>query len=131
VAEPNINARKAGALRALLASRSVEEAAQKAGVSKVTIFRWLRKDREFLEEYESACSQLVDEALMQLRQICRTAVDTLAEVMADGEATAAGRVTAARAALELTLKIEEHRTLLRRIERLETRMKDRRNDALN
>lgn len=131
MAEPNINTRKACALRALLASRSVEEAAQKAGVSKVTIFRWLRKDRQFLEEYENACSQLVDEALMQLRQICSTAVDTLAEVMADAEATPAGRVTAARATLELTLKIEEHRTLLRRIERLETRMKERRNDALN
>jgi ribosomal protein L16/L10AE len=42
--------------------------------------------------------------------------------MADGEATAASRVTAARATLELTLKIDEHRDLVERVERLETRL---------
>ena len=45
--------------------------------------------------------------------------------MAYCEAAPASRVTAARATLELTLKIEEHRALVKRLELLETRMKER------
>ncbi len=115
----NLNGKKTRALGALLSSKSVEEAAQQAGVSTPTLFRWLRKDERFLGEYRRAGSQLMEEALRRLQQLCKEAVQTLAEVMADREATAASRVTAAKATLELTLKIEEHRSLVSRVERLE------------
>ncbi len=115
----NLSGKKTRALGALLSSKSVEEAAQQAGVSTPTLFRWLRKDERFLGEYRRAGSQLMEEALRRLQQLCKEAVQTLAEVMADREATAASRVTAARATLELTLKIEEHRSLVNRVERLE------------
>jgi hypothetical protein len=122
---PDANGKKSGALRALLLCKTVEEAAKMSCVSKPTLFRWLREDQQFHEEYENACSQLMDETLMQLRVSCRKSVETLSEVMADCEAAPASRVTAARATLELTLKIEEHRALVKRLELLETRMKER------
>ncbi|MGA2400970.1 MAG: hypothetical protein ABSG91_04595 [Syntrophobacteraceae bacterium] len=117
----DLNGKKTRALSALLSCKSVEEAAQQAGVSKTTLFRWLREDEEFQSEYTKAGSQLMEEVLRQLQQICTGAVETLADVMADGEATASSRVTAARATLELTLKIEDQRCLERRIGRLEAR----------
>jgi hypothetical protein len=118
----NLNGKKARALEALLSSKSVEEAAQQARVSRTTLFRWLREDERFQGEYRRAGSQLMEEALRRLQQLCSEAVETLAEVMANREATAASRVTAARATLELTLKIEEHRSLVNRVELLETRL---------
>jgi hypothetical protein len=42
--------------------------------------------------------------------------------MADGEVSAASRVTAARTTLELTLKIDEHQDLVERLEQLESRL---------
>jgi transposase len=116
----NLNGKKARALEALLSGKSVEEAAQLAGVSRTTLFRWLREDERFRDEYRRAGSQLMEGALRRLQQLCGVAVKTLAEVMGEREATAASRVTAARATLELTLKIEEHRSLVNRLERLET-----------
>ena len=114
--------RKTRVLSAMLCSRSVEEAADLAGVSTTTIFLWLREDEHFQGEYRKSSSQLMEVALRRLKQICGVAIETLASVMADGEATAASRVTAARATLELTLKIDEHRDLVDRAERLETRL---------
>jgi len=115
----NLNGKKARALEALLSGKSVEEAAQQAGVSRTTLFRWLREDERFRDEYRRAGSQLMEGALRRLQQLCGEAVETLAEVMGEREATAASRVTAAKATLELTLKIEEHRSLVNRLERLE------------
>ncbi len=117
-----LDSRKTRALSAMLCSRSVEEAAGLAGVSTTTIFRWLREDEHFRSEYSKNSSQLMEVGLRRLKQICSVAIETLASIMADGEATAASRVTAARATLELTLKIEEHRELVERVERLETRL---------
>jgi len=119
---PNLDSRKTRALSAMLGSRSVEEAANLAGVSTTTIFRWLREDEQFQAEYRKSSSHLMEVALRRLKQICGVAIETLASIMADGEATASSRVTAARTTLELTLKIDEHRDLVDRIERLETRL---------
>ena len=119
---PDLNSRKIRVLNAMLCSRSVEDAANLAGVSTTTIFRWLREDEHFKAEYRKNSSQLMEVALRRLKQICSVAIETLASIMADGEATSASRVTAARATLELTLKIDEHRDLVDRVERLETRL---------
>ena len=66
--------------------------------------------------------------LNMLQRICGGAVETLAKVMEDGMATSSSRVAAARATLELTLKIEDHRALVRRLERLEARLKKAKGD---
>jgi ubiquinone biosynthesis protein UbiJ len=117
-----LESRKTRALSAMLCSRSVEEAAELAGVSSTTIFRWLRDDEHFQSEYRKSSSQVMEVALRRLKQICSVATETLASVMADGEAAAASRVTAARATLELTLKIDERLGLMERVERLEARL---------
>jgi len=114
-----LSAKQTRTLAALLSCRSVEEAAQKAGISSTTIFRWLRKDDAFRLEYRKGRSQLMEETLRQLQAGCNLAIETLSQVMGDCEATAASRVTAARTTLELSLRIQEHQDLAERIERLE------------
>lgn len=114
-----LSAKQTRSLAALLSCKSVEEAAQKAGISSTTIFRWLRKDETFRLEYRKRRSQLMEETLRQLQGVCNLAIETLSQVMEDQEATAASRVTAAKTTLELSLKIQEHQDLAERIERLE------------
>ena len=120
----DIDGKKVLALTALLSSRSVGEAAQRAGVPSRTLFRWLHEDDEFQRQYHEAGAQLMEDALMRLQHVCCGAVETLSQIMEDGKVTASSRVSAARATLELALKIEDHRVLVRRMERLEARLKD-------
>jgi hypothetical protein len=128
VPDHNLDSRKTRAISAMLCSRSVEEAADNAGVSWNIIFRWLREDEHFREEYRKSGSQLMDAAFTRLKQICGAAIETLASIMANGEATAASRAAAAKATLDLTLKIGEHQELVERVERLETSVGKRKSD---
>jgi len=126
--EVNLEGKKIQALAALLSCKSVEDAAQQAGISTRTLFRWLHEDEEFQREYHQAGALLMEGTLNMLQRICGGAVETLAKVMEDGMATSSSRVAAARATLELTLKIEDHRALVRRLERLEARLKKAKGD---
>ena len=108
------------ALVALLESRDLKEAAEKVGVSEVTLWRWLRRE-DFRNAFRELKKEAVSLAISRIQQVCGEAVETLREVMTLGKGEAP-RVQAAKAILELALKALEIEELEERIEALEKRV---------
>lgn len=106
------------ALVALLECGEIKEAAQKASVGEVTLWRWLQIP-EFQSRYRAARRTLVESAMAQLQQDCAVAARTLREVAEDSEAPASARVSAARTILDQSVSAIELLDLQERIERLE------------
>lgn len=94
------------AIEALLSEPTVQAAAKKVGISKTTIFRWL-KDSVFSVAYRELRGQLLESTLIALQQASSDAVLTLKTVMKDEKARGSERVSAARCVLEMTLKARE------------------------
>lgn len=94
------------AIGALLTCRTIREAAEQCGVGESTLRRWLN-DSDFRGQYASAKRELLDATKNQLRAAAGEAVGALREVSQDRDAPAGARVGAAKAILELTLKIDE------------------------
>lgn len=111
------------ALVALLESRDLKEAAEKVGVSEVTLWRWLRRE-DFRNAFRELKKEAVSLAISRIQQVCGEAVETLREVMTLGKGEAP-RVQAAKAILELALKALEIEELEERIEALEKRVNER------
>jgi hypothetical protein len=117
------------AISTLLSEPKICNAAKKAKVSEVTIFRWL-KEEPFHRAYLEARRQATVQAIAQLQQAGGEALKTLCEVMKDKEVSASARVTAAKTVLELSIKSVELEDLahcreaFRQIQRLLFRASD-------
>lgn len=87
----------AAAVDAILAGKSRDDAADAAGVSRVTIWRWLRDDdhpvSKALEEYRIAYHR---EAERKVRGSVLSAVDVLDAIVRDANAQDKDRIAAAR-----------------------------------
>lgn len=103
---------------ALLLHPTISEAAKVAGIGEATLFRWMQLPA-FQESYRQAKRQAVGQAITLLQKAAGEAVETLRSVMANAEAPAAARVTAARTVLEMGLKAVELEDLVVRVEELE------------
>jgi len=90
-------------ISALLTAPSLATAAQHAGLSEVTAWRWL-KDATFQAAYREARRAVVQHAIAQVQQATGEAVETLRNVMQDSESPASARVSAAKAILETAVK---------------------------
>jgi hypothetical protein len=86
------------AIAALLESPTLEDAAQKAGVSYATLKRW-QKVPAFADAYRRKRRELLDAAVGRIQAATSTAVDTLQSVAKSG-AKDSDRVRAAVAILE-------------------------------
>jgi len=117
-----LNRKMETAIVALLNQPTITLAAEDAGISETTLWRWLQRE-DFTKAYREARKQAVNQAIAHIQRISGEAVNTLREVMNDGKKETA-RVTAARAILELTLKAYEIEDLEERIEALEERMRN-------
>jgi transposase len=115
-----ITQRQERAIAVLIASPTIREAAESLRVNEVTLYRWLR-EREFQAAYRQARREVVAQAVARLQEACSTAVNTLIEVMGDGEAPCSSRVTAAKSVLELAFKAVELEDLDARVTALEER----------
>ena len=113
-----LNRKQEQAISGLLTMRTMAEAAIMAGVGESTLRRWL-KNRNFVEEYRIARRQCVAVALNNLGRVCSQAVHTLEEVMSNADATPSSRVSAAKAALDVVIKVCEQEDLEQRIATLE------------
>lgn len=109
------------AIEALLTEPTVQAAADAAGVSKATIFRWLG-DSVFAEVYKDLRGQLLESTLTALQQASGDAVKVLREVMNDSTAKGSERVSAARCTLEMALRSREILETAERLADLEARL---------
>jgi hypothetical protein len=102
----------------LAAGKTVQEAAQSAGVSERTAYRRL-DDPEFRSRLTSLRAEMVAQATGKLANASAQAVDALTGLlMADSETV---RLGAARSILELGIKLRESTEIERRICDLEDR----------
>ena len=114
----SLSENKQKAIAALLTCKTKEQAAEKAGISSRTL-RTYFEDPAFLQAYRNAFGSLIDEATRHAQQTISPALDTLSEIMQDADISHAARVSAARAALEFTLRLIEVNDIVPRLEALE------------
>ena len=112
--------KKEKAIACLIAQPSITLAAQEAGISQSTMYRWLN-DEEFQMAYRKAKKEIVGHALTQVQKSVTKAVETLLEVMGNGVVESA-KVSAAKTILELAIKAVEIEELEERLTILERRM---------
>jgi hypothetical protein len=116
--EEKLTPKQERALVALLECGEIKTAAEKAGVSDVTLWRWLQLPH-FQTRYRAARRQLVETAIAQLQSDCTLAVRILREVAEDREAPASSRVSAAKTIIEQSVGAIRLIDLQERIEHLE------------
>jgi hypothetical protein len=108
-------------LVALAAGQTVEEAARQAGLSERTAFRRLAVPG-FRLRVSEARAGMVEKALGRMADSMSAAADTLRQLLtANGDNVKLG---AARALLELTVKLRESVELEERLRTLEARMSE-------
>lgn len=105
-------------LAALMASRTIADAASRAGVSERTIYARLASE-DFKAEYDQRRRAALDNACRTMQTALADAVDTLTSIMQNAETAAPSRVSAARAVLEYGLKLTELTDLAARVAELE------------
>ena len=106
------------AIAALLAAPTLAEAAAQAGVSEVTIRRWL-KQPEFAERFKNAREDVLKGITTRLRNAAAKAVTTLENVAGDAAQPGGARVSASRAILDMNYKAHELEDLADRLSELE------------
>ena len=106
------------AVEALLTTGDARSAAQAAGVSRDTLYRWL-KQPAFLAAVREAEARALDELSRVLVRLGSTAAATLERAMAEPSAPWATRVRAADASLGRLLQLRELATLEARVAALE------------
>jgi len=111
-----MNARKDGFLQALLANRSIKEAAKEAGIAERTAHLYLG-DPEFQAAYRSARKECFDRAGDFLRQHLAAAVAEIADTMRHGNRQE--RFAAAKCLLDYGLKFTGAQDVLERLQVLE------------
>lgn len=109
------------ALTALLSEPTIRAAAQSAGLGERTVYRYLANDafRAELSERQAAILAQVTAAMVGLSG---RAVETLRDVLDDGEASASVKVRAALGWLQAARQGVELQDLAQRVDRLEERM---------
>src|SRR5215213_234919 len=95
--------REDAALAALLSEPTIDAAANRCGVSRATLYRWL-DDPAFLARYRAARRQVVEHAVSRLQQTASAAVDALETLVGDTAQPGAVRVSAAKAILDYAFK---------------------------
>jgi len=107
----------------LIASDTIEEAAQEIGVSRTTLYSWLEKE-EFDQAVKVARRKLLDKSLNKLTNVSMKAVNTL-EKLLDAESEAVRRA-AANDVLNHSLKYRELSEIEERLESVERLVLERR-----
>ncbi len=104
----------------LLAGTTLTEAAQRLGVGRKTVYRWLQRPavQQALRELEQ---ERWSELSRKLQHCASEAIDTLVDLMRHA-VTPSTRLRAATTLLELSIKVEQLVDLEQRIEALEQKL---------
>jgi hypothetical protein len=114
-----LTARQTRVIPYLLAAPSFEEGCKRAGVSKVTVYAWLKQEI-FRQELKRQRDELIERALDSLKANVTKATETLVKLLdSDSEPMQA---RAAEDIIEFGQKALEHEELEKRIEALEERL---------
>jgi hypothetical protein len=116
--EEKLTPKQERALVALLDCGEIQAASVRAGISDVTLWRWLQQPA-FQTRYRAARRQLVETAIAQLQSDCSIATRVLREVAEDKEAPASSRVAAAKIIIEQSISAVQLTDLVERVEMLE------------
>lgn len=91
---------KAKALDALLTENTFTAAAEKAGISRRTLFEYMRKDLDFARAYRQQRQMIALERSEQAARERAEALQAIRDLMADTECPAAVRLRAAERLLD-------------------------------
>ncbi len=111
-----VSPRQLRAISCILTSRSMEEAARLAGISRTSLYNWL-KDKNFAMKLDEAREALFREGLNLLKQATGKAAAELVGLLGSDEETT--RRLAAKEILALSLRVAEFQELDERISKLE------------
>jgi Helix-turn-helix of insertion element transposase len=103
----------------LLTSPSTEEACRRAKINKTTVYEW-RKDEAFRNELKSQRDAVIEHALDTLKASIAKATETLVKLLDSDKEGIQAR--AAEDIVQFTQKALEHEELEKRIEALEARI---------
>ena len=106
---------------AIAAGATHADAARTASCSRKTVVRRLR-DPAFRRQIEEARREILDRIAGKTTEAAEAGVAVLKEIALDGDGPRSVRVSAARALLELTLKLRESLQVVERLEELEQRL---------
>jgi transposase-like protein len=110
--------KKEQAVAALLAQRSIEEAARTAGIGVNTLLRWM-KEPEFDKAYRKARRAAFGQSTARLQQASNAAVSSVLKIMLDQQAPASTRLRAADLVLSHAAKAIEIEDIEARVSELE------------
>ncbi|MCC5910156.1 MAG: hypothetical protein JJT76_06930 [Clostridiaceae bacterium] len=105
----------------ILTCPTLNEAAEKSGVSISTIYR-LRKQESFQKILKKIKNDIFHEAMNKAQGYCLQSLETLRSIMNDEKATDSSRVSAARTVLELGVTMYEDENIIQRLKELESRL---------
>jgi hypothetical protein len=111
------------AIAALLSTRNVAEAAEKAQVGERTLYRWMGEAPFKLALLEAEAGA-IDAATRRLIGLQDSAIGVLEEVLNNPECFVWARLTAARSVLDYLLKLRELRNVEERLAALEAMLPD-------
>jgi transposase-like protein len=118
-----LNNRQIKAIPVFIGCDSMEDAARQIGITKGTLYQWLKQD-EFIKEVQIARKKLLDKAMNKLTNVSMKAVNTL-EKLLDAESEAVRRA-AANDILGHALKHRELSEIEDRLESVEKIVMERR-----
>ena len=107
----------------LLTCKTLNEAAEKSGVSLSTLYR-LRKQPSFQKIVNRIKDELFKEAMQKAQGYCLESLEVLRIIMNDEVATDSSRVSAARTILELGSIMYEQENIIEKLKDLERRLLD-------
>ena len=116
--DQTLSTKQRKALEALLQTGEVSHAASVAGVTRDTMYRWM-KQPAFAGAVWNAESQAIDEVSRVLIRLSKSAVGTLAQAMAERDAPIGPRIRAADITLSRLLQVRELAVLEDRLAALE------------
>lgn len=120
-----ISPRQVRAITALLQSRNITTACERARIPRRTLYRWF-DDKSFQEALQKAESEAIGNVTRSLLAGSETALEVLYQVMVEGDETNIRR-NASTSWLNLAMKYKEIADILPRIERLERIYEEKRN----
>lgn len=117
-----LTARQEAAIRELLVQPTIRKAAQAAHVSEATLRRWLDGNAEFQRRHRAARRELLEGSARYLHAASASAANALWQIAREEKHSAAARVSAAKAIIELSMRGMEMLDVLPRLDAVEAQL---------